>query len=133
MIPWNIVGSSALDLLKLLWKPLVIAAGGVFIVHLIWYGPRMDNMELELELAEKDVARMERLIESQNDAIENASKVSQSTFNDMLSRLDDTLNQDNNRTNELIEAILAQGIPEGCTESTMFLLEQIENLQWETP
>lgn len=128
---WSKIGSALLNFLNVAWKPLALMVAGVFIAHFLWYGPRIDNLKLELSLEEKQTEYLEGVIESQNKAIENASDVSQETFNDMLEQLSKTIDRDSKDTNELIQKIIEAGVPEGCADSALFLVEQIDNLEWE--
>ena len=133
MIGWSAIGNTLLEFLKAAWKPLALMAAGVFIAHMMWYGPRIDNLKLKLELEKEEVSRLESTIESQNKAIENASNVSQKTFNDMLEQLSNVINRDNEQTQDLIDKIIEAGVPEGCLDSVRFMVDQTENLQWEAP
>lgn len=124
--------TAALNFLSATWKYWAPALGAVFILHMAWYSPRMDNLELRIELNKKEVSRLENVIESQNTAIKNASEVSQSVFNDMLGRLETTLEEDRSETDDMLRRIIETGMPVGCNASTEYLIEQVNNLKWGT-
>jgi hypothetical protein len=130
MVGWGAIGKVGLSFLQVAWKPMLIGAVGIAAAHFIWYGPRIDNLKLKLELEKQQTSRLESVIESQNTAIENASRKSKEEFDEIIDRIEDTISERDSNTRDIIERIIEEGRPEGCTESTLYLLEQIENLQW---
>lgn len=133
MIAWSTIGSGAIDFLKIAWKPLAMGAGAILLAQFVWYGPRIDNLKMEIRLKESTIERLESVIESQNEAIENASEESRETFEEMLEDIRNSIEAGDRDTANTIRNIIEAGMPEGCTESTTYLLEQIDNLQWEKP
>lgn len=122
--------TAALQFLGATWRYWAPALGAVVLLHMTWYAPRIDNLKLRLEVQKQEISRMESVIESQNTAIENASTKSQEAFNTIITDLKKTLDKDRRDTSRMIRDIISSGVPEGCTESAEYLLEQINNLQW---
>jgi hypothetical protein len=131
MIGWSAVGQGFLNFLQVAWKPLALGIGGIALAHFIWYGPRIDNLKLKLELEREQTERLEQVIESQNAAIESASTDSQEAFDNALEEIRNSIEERDNDTQDIIERIIEEGKPETCSEVAAYLAEQRKNLQWD--
>jgi len=124
------LGKTALNFLQIAWKPLALMIGGIILAHIIYYGPKIDNKNLKLELQKQEVFRMESIIKDQNEKIQKASEQSRREFDTILEDLRKNLSDRNRVSEETLQRILDSATPESCLEINTFLLEQIGNLQW---
>lgn len=131
LFAWAPVGTAALNLLKVVWKPLVIGVGGIAIAHAVYYGPKIENKNLRIELKNQEVIRLTEMVKDQNAEIQDASDRSMKEFGEMLDALREDLDKRESKSEETIKRILDSVTPENCTELTNFLIEQVDNLQWE--
>lgn len=130
MIGWGAVVNGGLTFLKAAWKPLALGITGIALAHFVWYGPRIDNLNLKLELEKSKTARLEKVIENQNTAIEVAAKDSEEAFDKFLEDIRDSIEKRDDTTADIIEKIIEEGKPESCSEAATYLIEQRKNLQW---
>lgn len=134
MIPplaWAKIGSGALGLLKELWPILLLIVATLFVAHQFYYGPRMDNLKLELSVCERDNERFIEVIEDQSQQVTNLSETSKQVSEEFIESLEEALSNMTEDNRQVIESILDAGVPEGCDESRQFLIDMIQNLQWE--
>lgn len=130
-ISWKIIGESLLNFLQVAWKPLVLMAAGVFLAHMVYYGSKIDNLELKVELQKQQVERLTNVIKDQNQKIQDASETSKREFKNILEGLRDDLKNSQSESARAIRRILETAVPQTCTETNAYLLEQLENLKWE--
>lgn len=125
------IGNTLIAFLQAAWKPLSLMIAGIVIGHVVYYGPKIDKKNLELALKEQEVLSLETIIKDQNEKIQEASDRSMEEFNRILDDLRSDLNDRDAVSREDLQEILDSTTPESCVEMNAFLLNQIENLQWE--
>ena len=131
LIAFSTIGPAALNLLKVAWKPLLMGIGGIVLAHMIYYGPKLENKNLKIELKSQEVARLNQMVKDQNAEIQDASDKSMKEFTEMLEALREDLDEKDANSEETIKRIIDSVTPESCSEIKTFLVEQVENLQWE--
>jgi len=67
----------------------------------------------------------------QNEAILNLSETSAKVTKELIGDLRDVLDNMSEDNRRVIESILDAGVPEGCENSRQFLIDMIDQLQWE--
>lgn len=130
-ISWKIIGDALLSFLQVAWKPLALMAAGAFLAHMMYYGSRIDNLKLQVEIQKQQVERLTDVIKDQNQKIQDASETSEREFKSILEGLREDLKDSQSESARAIRRILETTVPQTCTETNAYLLEQLENLKWE--
>lgn len=128
---WNKLGAAALDFLKVVWPILLIVIVSIYGANVLYYGPRIDNLKLEVSTTNKELSDARLVIEDQNKSITNLSETSTEVTREFLGELNDVLGRMTQENRRVIESILDAGVPEGCEESRNYLIRMIDKLQLE--
>jgi len=133
VIGWKVVGQAALSFLRVAWPILLVMTITLYGANHFYFGPKIDKLEADKKVlvSERDDAR--RTVEEQNKAITNLSKIAAEVTQEEIGELKDMLENMSEENRRVIESILEVGVPEGCEDSRQFLIDMIDQLQWEEP
>lgn len=128
---WRAVGGAALNFLKVAWPILLIIAITLYTANHFYFSPKINELEATVEVvtSERDDAR--QTIKEMNKAIANLSETAATVTEEVIGDLRDILEDMTDENRRVIESILDAGVPEGCEESRQFLIDMIDQLQWE--
>jgi hypothetical protein len=130
-IGWKLVGQATLNFLRVAWPILLIMAITLYGANHFYFGPKIDKLESDIKVVtnERDDAR--ETVEEQNKAITNLSEIAAKITQEEIGELKDMLENMSEENRRVIESILEAGVPEGCEDSRQFLIDMIDQLQWE--
>jgi len=117
--------------LRVAWPILFIIGATLFVSNHFYFDPKIDKLKTEVKMVtvERDNARA--TIEEQNKAIIELSKISEKVTREEIEELKDMLERMSEDNRKAIESIIDAGVPEGCEDSRQFLIDMINQLQWE--
>jgi hypothetical protein len=122
-----------MNILAVFWRELAI--GGLLLVlwgaHNLYYSPTITNLELRLELTQKELDKLNDVfLEQSNKILENSENTKQIVERG-FTELDESLRNITKEQEIQIRDLLAIDIPEECDDINEFLIEVVDQLRWE--
>jgi len=124
-------------MIRTLWRELTIVAlaSVIWLGHSIYYQPKVQNLELQVELEKAKTEQCQSNFEYQSNKILEQSKESKKIIEDRFSEIQEYFDKLDEQEQQDIEDIIDVNVPdasESCEELNDYLIEMTQRLRWET-
>lgn len=118
--------------LRAFWREILIVAllSSLWVAHEFVYTPKIENLQLQLEVEKGKLSQCEQTLASQSERIIEESENTTRIVTEGFTRLEQLLNDLKEEEKQQIDDILDQDVPESCDELNEFLIDMVERLRW---
>lgn len=122
-------------ILAAFWRE--IAIGGLVLImwgsYSLYFSPKIENLELKLELQKAKTEQCEAAFETQSKEILEEAKNSREATEAAFASLTEMLENLEQGGQDQVDDILDEDVPstEACEELNEYLVDMVKNLQWE--
>ena len=110
---------------------LIVALAASFAgTHTFYYGPKIANLEKDIEIAQLKEEQCKTEFKNQTDEILDQSTQTTEVVTERFDRLEKMLERLSNAEQEQIQDILDEEVPNTCGELNEFLIDMVEKLGW---